>query len=93
MLRPASVLGNAPGIQAHIVRIAFVAAAFRQAAFPFPSSQLYDGRPPVKPTELKYAEPFREKEMEERMPNPFVHVELHTTDIDQAKKFYSQLFA
>jgi uncharacterized protein len=93
MLRPASVLGNAPGIQAHIVRIAFVAAAFRRAAFPFPSSQLYDGRPPVKPTELKYAEPFREKEMEERMPNPFVHVELHTTDIDQAKKFYSQLFA
>ena len=27
------------------------------------------------------------------MPNSFVHVELHTTDIDKAKKFYSQLFA
>jgi predicted enzyme related to lactoylglutathione lyase len=27
------------------------------------------------------------------MPNPFVHVELHTADIDKAKKFYSQLFA
>jgi predicted enzyme related to lactoylglutathione lyase len=24
------------------------------------------------------------------MPNPFVHVELHTTDIDTAKKFYSR---
>ena len=26
------------------------------------------------------------------MPNPFVHVELHTTDIDKAKKFYGQVF-
>jgi predicted enzyme related to lactoylglutathione lyase len=26
------------------------------------------------------------------MPNPFVHVELNTTDVDQAKSFYSQLF-
>jgi uncharacterized protein len=26
------------------------------------------------------------------MPNSFVHVELHTTDIDKAKKFYGQLF-
>jgi predicted enzyme related to lactoylglutathione lyase len=27
------------------------------------------------------------------MPNPFVHVELHTTDTDTAKAFYGQLFA
>jgi predicted enzyme related to lactoylglutathione lyase len=27
------------------------------------------------------------------MGNPFVHVELHTSDIDKAKKFYGQLFA
>ncbi len=27
------------------------------------------------------------------MPNPFVHVELHTTDADKAKKFCSQLGA
>jgi predicted enzyme related to lactoylglutathione lyase len=26
------------------------------------------------------------------MANPFVHVELNTTDVDQAKKFYGQLF-
>jgi uncharacterized protein len=26
------------------------------------------------------------------MGNPFVHVELNTTDLDTAKKFYSQLF-
>ena len=26
------------------------------------------------------------------MANPFVHVELNTTDVDKAKKFYSQLF-
>ena len=26
------------------------------------------------------------------MSNPFVHVELNTTDIDKAKKFYGQLF-
>jgi len=26
------------------------------------------------------------------MANPFVHVELNTTDVDAAKKFYSQLF-
>jgi uncharacterized protein len=26
------------------------------------------------------------------MANPFVHVELHTTDVDKAKKFYGQLF-
>jgi uncharacterized protein len=26
------------------------------------------------------------------MPNPFVHVELNTTDVDQAKDFYGQLF-
>ena len=26
------------------------------------------------------------------MPNPFVHVELATTDVDKAKNFYSQLF-
>ena len=26
------------------------------------------------------------------MPNPFVHVELNTTDVDKAKKFYGQLF-
>ena len=27
------------------------------------------------------------------MPNPFVHVELHTKDLPAAKAFYSQLFA
>lgn len=27
------------------------------------------------------------------MANPFVHVELNTTDVDKAKTFYSQLFA
>lgn len=27
------------------------------------------------------------------MPNPFVHVELSTTNVDKAKRFYSQLFA
>ena len=27
------------------------------------------------------------------MANPFVHVELNTTDIDRAKDFYNQLFA
>ena len=26
------------------------------------------------------------------MANPFVHVELNTTDVDKAKEFYSQLF-
>lgn len=26
------------------------------------------------------------------MANPFVHVELNTTDLDQAKRFYQQLF-
>jgi len=26
------------------------------------------------------------------MANPFVHIELNTTDIDKAKQFYSQLF-
>ena len=26
------------------------------------------------------------------MGNPFVHVELNTTDVNKAKKFYSQLF-
>ena len=26
------------------------------------------------------------------MPNPFVHVELNTTDVDKAKEFYSKLF-
>jgi predicted enzyme related to lactoylglutathione lyase len=26
------------------------------------------------------------------MPNPFVHVELNTTDLPKAKEFYSQLF-
>jgi hypothetical protein len=26
------------------------------------------------------------------MANPFVHVELNTTDVDQAKEFYRQLF-
>jgi uncharacterized protein len=26
------------------------------------------------------------------MPNPFVHVELHTTDVDKAKSFYLSLF-
>ena len=26
------------------------------------------------------------------MGNPFVHIELNTTDIDRSKKFYSQLF-
>jgi hypothetical protein len=26
------------------------------------------------------------------MANPFVHVELNTTDVDKAKKFYGQLF-
>ena len=26
------------------------------------------------------------------MPNPFVHVELATTDLDKAKSFYSKLF-
>src|SRR2546428_11830311 len=26
------------------------------------------------------------------MANPFVHVELNTTDVNKAKKFYSQLF-
>lgn len=26
------------------------------------------------------------------MPNPFVHVELNTTDVDQAKAFYGKLF-
>lgn len=26
------------------------------------------------------------------MPNPFVHVELNTTDVDRAKAFYGQLF-
>ena len=26
------------------------------------------------------------------MPNPFVHVELNTTDVDKAKDFYSKLF-
>ena len=26
------------------------------------------------------------------MPNPFVHVELNTTDLDQAKAFYGKLF-
>jgi predicted enzyme related to lactoylglutathione lyase len=30
---------------------------------------------------------------EETMPNPFVHVELNTTDVDKAKSFYGQLFA
>jgi predicted enzyme related to lactoylglutathione lyase len=27
------------------------------------------------------------------MPNPFVHVELNTTDVAKARSFYSQLFA
>jgi predicted enzyme related to lactoylglutathione lyase len=27
------------------------------------------------------------------MANPFVHVELHTTDVDKAKAFYGKLFA
>ena len=27
------------------------------------------------------------------MANPFVHVELNTTDVDKAKKFYGQLFS
>src|SRR6266481_5063510 len=26
------------------------------------------------------------------MPNPFVHVELNTTDVDKAKAFYGKLF-
>jgi predicted enzyme related to lactoylglutathione lyase len=26
------------------------------------------------------------------MPNPFVHVELNTTDLDKSKEFYGQLF-
>jgi len=26
------------------------------------------------------------------MPNPFVHVELNTTDVDKAKAFYTKLF-
>lgn len=26
------------------------------------------------------------------MPNPFVHVELNTTDVDKSKAFYGQLF-
>ena len=26
------------------------------------------------------------------MPNPFVHVELHTQDPEKAKKFYKELF-
>jgi predicted enzyme related to lactoylglutathione lyase len=26
------------------------------------------------------------------MPNPFVHIELNTTDVDEAKSFYGQLF-
>lgn len=26
------------------------------------------------------------------MPNPFVHIELNTTDIDKAKEFYTKLF-
>ena len=26
------------------------------------------------------------------MANPFVHVELNTTDVDKAKKFYGRLF-
>ncbi len=29
---------------------------------------------------------------EEKMANPFVHVELNTTDVDKAKTFYGQLF-
>jgi uncharacterized protein len=29
---------------------------------------------------------------EEKMANPFVHVELNTTDVDRAKTFYGQLF-
>src|SRR5258707_11659101 len=31
--------------------------------------------------------------LEEHMGNPFVHVELNTSDVDKAKKFYGQLFA
>jgi predicted enzyme related to lactoylglutathione lyase len=31
--------------------------------------------------------------MEARMANPFVHVELNTTDVDKAKSFYSKLFS
>jgi uncharacterized protein len=30
--------------------------------------------------------------MEETVPNPFCHVELNTTDLKQAKDFYSKLF-
>lgn len=26
------------------------------------------------------------------MPNPFVHIELNTTDVEKAKKFYAELF-
>jgi predicted enzyme related to lactoylglutathione lyase len=29
---------------------------------------------------------------ENAMPNPFVHVELNTTDLDKSKEFYGQLF-
>jgi predicted enzyme related to lactoylglutathione lyase len=31
--------------------------------------------------------------METIMANPFVHVELNTTDVDKAKSFYSKLFS
>src|SRR5439155_4855028 len=29
---------------------------------------------------------------QDKMANPFVHVELNTTDVDKAKEFYSKLF-
>jgi len=32
------------------------------------------------------------KERQDEMANPFVHVELNTTDVDKAKEFYSHLF-
>ncbi|HEY3129318.1 MAG TPA: VOC family protein, partial [Acidobacteriota bacterium] len=32
------------------------------------------------------------KAKEDEMANPFVHVELNTTDVNRAKKFYGQLF-
>jgi uncharacterized protein len=30
---------------------------------------------------------------EDAMPNPFMHIELNTTDVDKAKSFYSKLFS
>src|SRR5438132_10977424 len=35
---------------------------------------------------------MKTKEGGMKMANPFVHVELNTTDVDKAKEFYSRLF-